>query len=98
VLAGRQGGLELVGEARDALVVGLAGGRRLDIDLDHALGEEAADAALVGIALGDDQGIRAELGLDLRQDLLQGAPAIGLQVGHDTTPIVSTLTPGAISL
>src|SRR5690606_20844658 len=78
------------------------GGRlaRARLDLDLAPGEEPADAAAGGLAATDDHGVLAELGADPGNDLLQGAAAVGVGLlGHAfTTPTVSTLTPGAVSL
>ena len=70
------------------------------LDLDHGLLEEAGDAALEALAAAYDDGIGAELVAHLREGVGQAAGAEGLGgCAHaDTTPMVSTLMPGAISL
>ena len=71
------------------------------LDLDHGLLEEAGDAALEALAAADDDGVGAELVAHLRERVGQAAGAEGLggSGAHaDTTPMVSTLMPGAISL
>src|SRR5438270_2858614 len=71
--------------------------RRTRFDLDGLAAEEAADAADDALALPGDDGAVAELGADLRQELLERGAAIG--TGHAvTTPVVSTRIPGTISL
>ena len=101
------------------LVVGIEPPRRLRrqrIDLDARALEEAADAAHQPVALAHDHGVRPELRLDLRQNLLERPAPVGLRVlflrgvhrsasfdgsvrvHPSTTPTVSTLIPGTISL
>ena len=74
----------------------------LGLDLDHGPLEEAGDAALEALAAADDHGVGAELVAHLREGVGQAAGAEGLGGGDgahaDTTPMVSTLMPGAISL
>ena len=87
---------------------------RLGVDLDALLGEEAADAAHQALALAQDDRVGAELGADLGDQILELAAAVGahaakvtvvaIRVGLGegahalTTPMVSTLMPGATSL
>ena len=47
--------------------------RSARLDLDVGALEEPADAAGEALATADDDGVRAELGADLRQDLVEAA-------------------------
>ena len=84
------------------MAVGALEGRtaRQGVDLDHGLLEEAGDAAFETLAAAYDDGVGTELLAHLREGVGQAAGAEGLAGnGHaDTTPMVSTLIPGAISL
>ena len=80
---------------------------RAGLDLDAALAEEAAEAADDTLALAGDDGVGAEFLADLREQLLERGAAedAGLGIlGHVgfvhavTIPVVSTRTPGTISL
>ena len=58
----------------------LVGQRRAGVDLDVGALEEAGDAAREALAAAQHDGVRAELGADLRQHLLEAAAAEGLDV------------------
>src|SRR5215211_815617 len=68
------------------LEIGLAGERPAGLDLDEGALEEAGDAPSEALAAAQDDRVRAELLLDLRQELLEGAAAEGLDVGIHVTP------------
>jgi len=92
----------LVVEDRRPMAVGALERRtaRQGVDLDYGLLEEAGDAALETLAASYDDGVGTELLAHLREGVGQAAGAERLAGnGHaDTTPMVSTLIPGAISL
>jgi hypothetical protein len=95
---------ELLGERAGGRVLADVerGARRARLHLELAAREEPADPAAQVLAAADDDGVGPELGADARQDLLEGrshvGPGGGLLAHAVTTPIVSTLIPGAISL
>jgi hypothetical protein len=101
----RVGHVERVGHRRLVVVAHVEAGRaRVCVDLDDGLLEEPGDAALEALAAADDHGVGAELVAHLRERFGERAGAERLRGGGgggahaDTTPMVSTLIPGAISL
>jgi hypothetical protein len=58
------------------------------VDLDEALGEEAADPAGQTLSLAQDHGVGSELGSDLGEDLLECAASVSARAGFGSGQIV----------